>query len=110
MMFWINWWIWEVIILISGMISVNDQATHVITMNIYTFFMMWAHGFNQSTCTIIGKKIGQKDKKGAKRAASLSYALTLFTFMIASIIIYFNLKICSASLNLKLRPSQTPRT
>jgi Na+-driven multidrug efflux pump len=24
--FWINWWIWEVILLVSGLISVNDQA------------------------------------------------------------------------------------
>lgn len=57
-MFWINWWIWEVIILITGTISVHDQATHVITMNIYSFFMTWSFGFNQSTCTLVGKKIG----------------------------------------------------
>lgn len=46
LMFWINWWIWEVMLLVSGLISVDDQATQVITMNVYSFFMMGAHGFN----------------------------------------------------------------
>lgn len=98
-MFWINWWIWEVIILITGTISVHDQATHVITMNIYSFFMTWSFGFNQSTCTLVGKKIGQNDAVGAKRIQCLSYAITLSTFIFGSTIIYLNLKYLTSVLS-----------
>jgi Na+-driven multidrug efflux pump len=67
LIFWINWWIWELIVLISGLISVNDQATCVLHQTIISFFMMAAHGFNQATSTLVGKKIGVKDTFGAQR-------------------------------------------
>lgn len=98
-MFWINWWIWEVIVLITGTISVEDQATHIITMNIYSLFMNWSFGFNQSTCTLVGKRIGQKDVSGAKRVSRISYILTLISFMIASVTIYLNLMFFSSILS-----------
>ena len=90
-MFWINWWIWEVIVLITGTISVNDQATHIITMNIYSLFMNMSFGYNQSTCTLVGKRLGQRDVDGAKRVSRISYILTAISFMIASLVIYLKL-------------------
>lgn len=90
-MFWINWWIWEVIVLITGTISVDDQATHILTMNIYSLFMNWSFGFNQSTCTLVGKRLGQRDVEGAKRVSTISYILTLVSFIVGSMIIYLKL-------------------
>jgi len=90
-MFWINWWIWEVIVLITGTISVDDQATHILTMNIYSLFMNWSFGFNQSTCTLVGKRLGQRDVEGAKRVSRISYILTLVSFIVGSMIIYLKL-------------------
>ena len=68
-------------------------------MNIYSFFMTWSFGFNQATCTLIGKKIGQKDVTGAKRISNLSYALTLVTFLVGSSIIYLNLQYLTSVLS-----------
>ena len=98
-MFWINWWIWEVIVLITGTISVNDQATHIITMNIYSLFMNMSFGFNQSTCTLVGKRLGQRDVFGAKRVSCISYILTAISFMIASLVIYLKLLYFSSLLS-----------
>lgn len=89
--FWINWWIWEVITLIAGVISVNDQATHVILMSVYSFFMMLAHGFNQSTCSLVGKKIGSQNVEGAKLQSYVSYLLTSGMFFFVSIYMHLRL-------------------
>lgn len=68
-------------------------------MNVYMFFMMWAFGFNQSTCTLVGKKIGQNDVVGAQMVSNLSYALTLGTVLIASSVIYLKLFYLSSILS-----------
>jgi hypothetical protein len=42
----LNWQIWEVYILLAGLISVGDQATQVITQNIFAVHLTLGVGIN----------------------------------------------------------------
>jgi Na+-driven multidrug efflux pump len=60
-------------------------------MNIVSYFMNAAHGFNQALCTQIGKQIGMKDIESAKQYKSMGYAITSILFFVLSTQLYFNL-------------------
>ena len=54
-----RWAINVIIIILSGILGVNDQATAVITFSIVTQFISFAHGTQDSACAIIGHEIAE---------------------------------------------------
>lgn len=63
----LDWWVWEIMVLISGYFGVTQQATQIVMVHIVNFMYMAAIGFEQASCTIIGYHIGKDDVKGAKQ-------------------------------------------
>lgn len=60
-------WVFELMCLIAGYISVIAQATAILIMNIILVFYMMACGFESATCTLIGNQIGKGDVQMAKK-------------------------------------------
>ena len=57
----------NIILLISGYISVLATASNTILMNLAKTLMCVSAGFMQSSLTFIGREIGKQDLFGAKR-------------------------------------------
>ena len=41
----LDWWIWELMVLISGYLGVNEQAATILIMNLVSLAYMFATGF-----------------------------------------------------------------
>lgn len=50
----LDWWVWELLILISGYLGVHEQATNIVIMNIILIAYMITMGLEQAACTLIG--------------------------------------------------------
>lgn len=61
----LDWWVWELQILVSGLLGVEDQATTIIIMNIILIGYMFATGLESASCTLIGNQIGSLNLTGA---------------------------------------------
>ena len=62
-----DWWVWELMILISGYLGVVEQASCILIMNIVALCYMVAIGFEQASCTLVGMQIGKGDIHKAKQ-------------------------------------------
>lgn len=58
MILWCNYWIWELSMVIAGLIGVVDQANFIIVMSLCMLFQMMALGAQQGICALVGKQIG----------------------------------------------------
>lgn len=68
---------------IAGLISVTDQATIFILINILLLNYMFAFGLETASCTLIGNALGAGDMETARK-----YAKTL-TYVTSGIIFIF---------------------
>ena len=50
----LDWWVWEFMVLISGVIGVQEQAATVVLMNLVALMYQFATGFEQSSTGLIG--------------------------------------------------------
>jgi len=44
LMIFLDWWVWELMILLSGYLSVPEQAAQIVLMNIKSFLYMFGLG------------------------------------------------------------------
>ena len=56
--FVLDWWVWELTVMIAGIISIQVQASQVILNNIQIFFLMISAGFQIAVSAQVGNKIG----------------------------------------------------
>ena len=54
-----DWWAFEILTIISGLIGVSEQATFVIIANLSAQIYMVPVGIQEATCVMIGNAIGQ---------------------------------------------------
>ena len=59
-------WCWELMIIMTGYLGVDNQASQIVLMNIVSTCYMVAIGLETTSCTIIGQEIGKGDVKKAK--------------------------------------------
>ena len=59
LMIFLDWWVWELMILLSGYLSVPEQAAQIVLMNIKSFLYMFGLGMEQAACAILGQQIGK---------------------------------------------------
>ena len=50
----LDWWVWELLILISGWLGTHEQATNIVIMNIILITYMLTMGLEQAACTLVG--------------------------------------------------------
>ena len=58
-----EWWAFEILILLSGLISVRAQASQVLLANMCAQMFMIPLGLQDATCVLIGNAIGDNNLK-----------------------------------------------
>jgi len=61
LMLMLDWGAFEILVLISGLIGVNDQAACILVMNIVLLAYIFSEGFDTAACTLVGNQIGAGD-------------------------------------------------
>ena len=70
-------------ILVSGYLTVADQAANMVVMNLVILFYAINVGLMHASCTLIGQQIGRNDVKEAK-----AYLVSLIYFCILVMLIF----------------------
>jgi MATE family multidrug resistance protein len=63
----LDWWVFEVMIVICGSFGVTDQAALIVVMNLATLMFRIAQGLEQASSSLIGKSIGMGSLYEAKQ-------------------------------------------
>ena len=84
----LDWWVWELMILISGTFDEHQQAAQIIIMHIVASAYMAAIGLEQASNTIVGYFIGKKDVVKAKVFYREFQLVTCFILLTTSSCIY----------------------
>ena len=82
-----NLWADDLLIIISGWLSVENQANQVLLLTLYIQLSMIALGFENATCTVIGNAIGANQKHLARRFLKLTTMVVLITLSTISTIL-----------------------
>ena len=82
-----DWWAFEILTLISGLIGVVDQATFTIIANICVQIFMVPVGLREAACVVVGNSIGENNSMLGWRYYKLITAITLFYCTVFSIIL-----------------------
>lgn len=63
----LDWWVWELLVLISGYLGTLEQATNIVIMNIILITYMITMGLETAACTLVGQEIGADNLGEAKK-------------------------------------------
>ena len=86
-MFCSDWWAFEILIVISGLFGVADQATFVVVANIAAMIFMTPLGISEAACVIVGNSIGEKNASLAWRYFKLAIVITVTNATIIAIVL-----------------------
>ena len=53
-----EWWAFEILTLLAGILGVTEQATQVLTFSMCATMFQIPMGIAEASCTIIGNEIG----------------------------------------------------
>ena len=62
-----EWWSFEIMIILAGIIGIIEQAVNVITFNVISQLFMIPLGMQEASCALIGNEIGANNPKLAKK-------------------------------------------
>lgn len=72
-----EWWAFEILILLSGIIGVKEQAALIIQFTICSMTYMVNLGIQEASATLIGNQIGALNVQEAKSFAKTIFMLAL---------------------------------
>lgn len=84
----LDWWVWELLILISGWLGSLELATNIIIMNIILITYMMTMGLEQAACTLVGQQIGKGDAESAKKLFGTLLKVSAVMLACTSICLY----------------------
>lgn len=90
LMLCLEWWSFEIMILIAGYIGVDEQASQFLVIQITDLLLMVAFGLQQAASSCIGQQIGKGDVTSAREFKSLLDIIGLTIFLTITIITYLN--------------------
>ena len=91
-----EWWAFEILTILSGIIGVNEQAANVVAFNVLAQVFMIPLGMQEASCAIIGIEIGANNVPLAKRYASVISTIAFCTIIgIALLLYYFSVSIAA---------------
>lgn len=88
MMICAEWWAFEVLIVLGGVIGVDALASIIIVMSICALIFMVPLGIQEATCGIIGNCIGANNVPLAKRFFSIITKFTLASIIVIGTVIF----------------------
>ena len=80
---------WQLMILVSGYLSVADQAANMVVMNLVILFYAVNVGLMHASCTLIGQSIGKNDPAVAKSYLSSLIRFCVGMMLVFNIILFF---------------------
>ena len=99
-MFWSEDFVFWLMAVLAGAISVEDQATCVILMQISGQMFMLACGLQEATTVVIGNAIGNNNTKLAKRYFKVTCQIGFaFFFTLAFCVWFWRVQITKAFTN-----------
>lgn len=78
----------QILMILSGFLSVSDQAANAIVMNIVLMFQSIGVGFMSSATTFVGTEIGKGDVNGARRYYFAHFAVCFVICLITSTVLF----------------------
>ena len=78
----LDWWAWELLVLISGYLGVAEQASTIIIQQLVVLAYMTATGFESAASALVGQHIGKGDVAKAKQ-----YYKTISVLVVALLIV-----------------------
>ena len=84
-----EWWAFEVLMIIAGLIGVVEMATITIVFSYTPLLFMFMLGIQEGTCTLIGNAIGANNIPLGKRFYHLIARIALGTMTILSLLTLF---------------------
>ena len=80
--FCLDWWSFELMIMLSGYIGTNEQSASMITFSLCVFLLSPFHGIAYATTNIVGNGLGANHPKVAKLYYKASTYVCLILVMI----------------------------
>ena len=83
-----EWWSFEVLIVLGGVIGVDELDSIIIIMSVCGLIFMVPVGIQEATCGIIGNCIGANNVPLAKRFFAIITKFTLSLIILIGIVIF----------------------
>jgi len=77
-----EWWAFELLIILSGYIGVNDQAVMVVSLNLVGILFMFPLGFNEAAAAVVGNSMGENNPDLAKKYLKLTTFIAIPTCLV----------------------------
>ena len=88
-MFALDEWVWEFMVVISGILGVSQQAATVVLMNLVALLYRIAVGFEAASTTLVGSQIGKGGLFKARQFFRTFCYLTSIAMVLSCLTIYF---------------------
>ena len=85
----LDWWVFELMIVFSGWLGVQEQTMQIIMLNIVAMAYMVAIGLEAASCSIIGQLLGRGDVVMAKKYMSTFFYVSSALLLNNIIMVYF---------------------
>ena len=72
-----EWWAFEILVILAGVLSVEALASNIVALTINHFILMVMMGIQEAACTVIGNSIGANNVPLAKRFMKQTTRLSL---------------------------------
>ena len=82
----IEWWTYEIVILLSGYMGVNESCAQVIFMSLTVVGHQISRGHRTGLQVYVGQSVGSEDILTAKRYFKISSILTIITVLSTAIL------------------------
>lgn len=89
----LEWWVYEVMIIMSGIIGVNEQACQLIVINIATLVFCIAQGIQYSASNYIGQAIGRSEVRKARAYMRVINHTSFIIFTAIFVCVFMNTKL-----------------
>ena len=72
-----EWWAFEIMVILAGILGITEQAVNVILFNIIAVLYMAPVGMQEASCALIGNEIGANNPKLAKKYGKVISTIAL---------------------------------
>ena len=91
-----EWWSFELMTILAGILGVYEQATIVISFNVIAQVFMVPCGMAEASCTFIGNSIGANNPKLARKYNKIIFTIwAILQILIALSLAFFRMQIAS---------------
>ena len=91
-----EWWAFELMVILAGILGITEQAANVILFNVVAVFYMIPLGMQEASCALIGNEIGANNPKLAKKYYKVISTITFLCLIVICLLMGFGRKIIAS--------------